>query len=789
MKTNGIHFSFEEFNRIFPFFILIDENLNILSHGESLLKIIADCENQSILNFFNFERPKIENIDFKSLQTICGELLIIETKQKQSIKFRGQLEFLTEANKILFVGAPWFDNSEQLSDSGLMIKDYAPHSPLFDLLHLLKTQEIVNKELKDVLQITHKQKKELEAANTEIKKISESLKESNIRYEYVNKATSEAIWDWNIITGKVYYGEGIFKLFGLDIQELSNDINIWGKNIHPEDHERIFNEIHQAIDGAKDNWNGEYRYMKADGTYAHVKDQGIILRDEYGFAIRMVGAMKDVSFQKEEESHLRLLESVITHTNDSVIITEAYANHKILYVNEAFTKMTGYSSEEVIGKTPKLFQGPKTDRAVLEKMKASILKWEPCEATVLNYKKNGEEYWLNLSITPIENEKGEYTHWISIERDITSIKKAEEELNNQKKFTEDILNNIPADIAVFSPDHNYLFLNPTAIKSDEIRQWMIGKNDFDYCEMRNRDNTVAKKRWELFEKAIEESRTIQWEDEHKAADGTDKYVLRNFYPYFENNKLKYMIGYGIDITERKQIEIKLSEALENIQKSNSELEQFAYVASHDLQEPLRMVTSFLSQLEKKYGQALDDKAKEYIFYAVDGAKRMRQIILDLLEFSRVGRTNESIKEININEIVEEIKVLHGKQIEELNAIIHVEKLPVLKNFKTPIRQLFQNLIGNSLKYHKKDTPPEISITSKDNGDVWEFCIKDNGIGIDPQFFDKIFTIFQRLHNKDEYSGTGIGLAITKKIIDNMGGKIWVESMIDNGSSFYFTIPK
>ena len=789
MKTNGIHFSFEEFNRIFPFFILLDEKLNILSHGDSISKIIPDFSNQSFAKIFKAERPILKTIDFESLKTICGELLIMEALQPTPIKLRGQLEFISEKNQILFVGAPWFESTEQMASSALILKDYAPHSPLFDLLHMLKTQEIVNKELKDVLQITHKQKKELETANLEIKNISASLEESIIRYEYVNKATSEAIWDWDIITGKVYYGEGINKLFGHDIHKFSNNINIWGENIHPEDHQRIFNEIHEAIDGAANNWSGEYRYLKSDGSYAIVKDQSFIVRDEFGYAIRMVGAMKDVSSQKEEETHLKLLESVITNTNDSVMITEANPDHKIIYVNEAFSRMTGYTAEEVIGKTPKMFQGPNTDRTILENMKASISNWQTFEATLINYKKNGEEFWLNLSITPIENEKGEYTHWISIERDVTLIKRAEEDLTNQKKFTEDILNNIPADIAVFSPNHNYLFLNPNAIKNEEVRKWMIGKNDFDYTTMKNSDDTIAKKRWALFEKAIDEMRTIQWEDEHKSADGTQRYILRNFYPYFEDNKLKYMIGYGIDITERKQIEIKLSEALENIQKSNSELEQFAYVASHDLQEPLRMVTSFLSQLEKKYGQSLDDKAKEYIFFAVDGAKRMRQIILDLLEFSRVGRTNESIKDIDLNEIVDEVKVLHSKQVEELHAKIISENLPSIKYYKTPMRQLFQNLIGNSLKYHRKDVPPVINISATDKIEEWEFCIKDNGIGIDNQFFDKIFTIFQRLHNKDEYSGTGIGLAITKKIIDNMGGKIWVESELNNGSSFYFTLPK
>jgi PAS domain S-box-containing protein len=450
--------------------------------------------------------------------------------------------------------------------------------------------------------------------------------------------------------------------------------------------------------------------------------------------------------------------------------------------------MTGYSSEEIIGKNPRIFQGPKSDRAALNLMTEAIKSWEPHELTTINYKKNGEEFWLTFSISPVSNDKGEYTHWISIERDVTEMIRANEEIANQKKFTEDILNNIPTDIAVFDPNHNYLFINPYGIKNKEIREWMINKNDFDYTNMKGIDDALARRRWDIFEEAVETKNTVEWIDEHKTIDGKTNFILRHFYPYFERNRLKFVIGYGIDITSRKLIEIKLNEAIESIKKTNTELEQFAYVASHDLQEPLRMVTSFLSQLEKKYSDKLDDKAKEYIFYAVDGAKRMRQIILDLLEFSRAGKSEDKIKDIDINEIVKEIQFLHHKQIEELKAIITTDNLPIIKGYLTPLRQIFQNLIGNSLKYHRKGIPPEIKITAVESENAWEFSIIDNGIGIESQYFEKIFIIFQRLHNKEDYAGTGIGLALTKKIIENMGGSIWVDSSENIGSSFHFTIP-
>lgn len=236
-----------------------------------------------------------------------------------------------------------------------------------------------------------------------------------------------------------------------------------------------------------------------------------------------------------------------------------------------------------------------------------------------------------------------------------------------------------------------------------------------------------------------------------------------------------------------------NKALENraheLLVSNKELEQFAYVASHDLQEPLRMITGFLSQLEKKYSDKLDDKAKQYIHFAVDGAKRMRQIIFDLLEFSKIGRLDEAKESIDITNIIEDYTVLRDKIIQEKSATIQFDNLPKIKSYKVPVQQIFHNLIDNALKYSREGIPPIIEIRAVDKEKYWQFSIKDNGIGIEENSFDKIFLIFKRLHNSQEYTGTGIGLALVKKIVDNLNGKIWVESKVGEGSTFYFTIKK
>lgn len=242
-------------------------------------------------------------------------------------------------------------------------------------------------------------------------------------------------------------------------------------------------------------------------------------------------------------------------------------------------------------------------------------------------------------------------------------------------------------------------------------------------------------------------------------------------------------------TELKALNEMLGQKAKELAASNAELEQFAYVASHDLQEPLRMVTGFLGQISKKYNNLFDDKGRQYIFFATDGATRMRQIILDLLDYSRVGRTGDKRENIDLHELVLEICVLLRKQIDELHADIRVDQLPVLNTYKAPVRQIFQNLIGNALKYQLVSCAPVINITFEDEGDYWRFAITDNGIGIDPAYAEQIFMPFKRLHTREEYPGTGMGLAISKKIIENLGGNIAVESSEGKGSVFYFSLPK
>jgi PAS domain S-box-containing protein len=1028
---------------------------------------------------------------------------------------------------------------------------------------------------------------------TDIKLALKALQDSHERYEYVSKATSDAIWDLNLIKNELYWGEGFIRLFGHETHGNKGDLGGWYEHIHDEDRPRVLKSFNTLIKGKENNWAEEYRFMKANGEIAFVRNKGIVIRDYKGKGIRMIGAMQDITSQKKEELQLRLFKSVITNSTDVVLITEATPidspGPRILYVNEAFTKLTGYTSEEIIGKTPRILQSEKTSRAELNRLKIALNNWEPCELEVVNYKKNGEAYWANLSIIPLANETGNYTHWISIQRDITQYKneliekeffydliqtinsneflelslsiaiekishhfgyayaeawlvnidstkmiykanwsktektamfrtfhplehsvrgngimgKAWEEerilyfnsisdseflckenaeragltsvllvpifyndqviamfnffndkpfafeqissdllnkiskqigSNIQKSRTDDELNRffnlspdllciigfdgyfkkinqavsnffgysenemlnrdvasfynlntgenflgdkekylegqslvnyenkvvtklgkvkwlswtavpIPEEAVIFAVakditeekqmelerenilesisdcfyaldnDFNFTYLNKPAqivlrktaeelidqnifetypylkeglfyenfqkalvekepihfeIQSKDSSNWyeesfypttngisvffrsinerkkheqemlevnerydLVGKatNDIiwdwniitdevyrtgdgllNLIDTVNNPNTGNNKFWQSrihpedlvvesarMKKLLEDPNEFLWTSSFRfqKTDGTYAYVYeKGFVTRNEQKKAIRMIGATRDITKQKESEILLKELNDKLQiraeelaNSNVELERFAYVASHDLQEPLRMVSSFLLLLQKKYDTQLDETANKYIHLAVDGANRMKRLINDLLQFSRITSSAITLKSIDTNEILDELQELFKMKLQACNGRIFVENLPIIHADKTPMMQLLQNLISNALKYKSEDRDLVIKVSAIESLLEWTFVVEDNGIGIEPKFFEKIFVIFQRLHNKDEYSGTGIGLAICKKIVERFNGKIWLESLPGKGSKFYFTIPK
>lgn len=260
---------------------------------------------------------------------------------------------------------------------------------------------------------------------------NEEIKESNERYDIVAKATSDTIWDWKIQEDNFTWNKGIQGVFGYKKEDVGNTSKWWFDRIHPEDSIKMSIKLYSFIEQKTEKWQDEYRFQCADGSYKYVFDRGFLVKDEHGNAIRMIGAIQDVTKQKEEEQRLKLLETVITQTKDAVIITESEKQNKtipkIVFVNPAFTEMTGYKAAEVIGKTPTVFMGRKSIKNDITKLSKALKGREEFKFETLNHTKDGEEYWVNFSMIPITNQEGEHSHWISIQRDITEEKKQEKE--------------------------------------------------------------------------------------------------------------------------------------------------------------------------------------------------------------------------------------------------------------------------------------------------------------------------------------------------------------------------
>ena len=258
--------------------------------------------------------------------------------------------------------------------------------------------------------------------------------------------------------------------------------------------------------------------------------------------------------------------------------------------------------------------------------------------------------------------------------------------------------------------------------------------------------------------------------------------------YNSKGEIESILSISRDITERKMSERKLKEIITELQRSNKELQSFAYITSHDLQEPLRTIASYAQLIERRYKGKLDNDADDFIEYMVDGAKRMKSMIQGLLDYSRVGTKGNEFKEFKSKDALDYALSNLESSIVENNAEITSGPIPVIFADEDQIARVFQNLIGNALKFHREGIKPEIHISAREKDKEYVFAVSDNGIGMEEQYSDHIFEVFKRLHSIDEYRGAGIGLAIVKRIIDRHEGRVWVESELGHGSKFYFTIP-
>ncbi len=616
---------------------------------------------------------------------------------------------------------------------------------------------------------------------TERKKAQKSLKESEEKYRYYfNHAQVGLFWS-RISDGKFIECNDTFaKLVGYDTREecLADYIAL--------EHYVDFNLREEMLEEIRINneiKDFEIQVTKRDGTpfWASISARTDLKEN------RLEGAAIDITARKKAEQKLKESEekyrSILKRIKESYFEVDLRGNYT--FFNNSLVEVLGYSKDELLGLNFGRLMDKENKRKVFKvfnEVYNSSKEKENFQFEVM--KKNGEIIAAETSIYLKYDQDGNKIGFGGIVRDITDRKKAEKALKESEArfkgiFESKMIGTFFWDANGDITNANDVYLEMVGYSKDEVLSGTVRWKDLTPPEYTDLDN-----------KALEEITT-----KGVMTPIEKEYIRKN------GSRFPILIGgsalpgstlggvsFALDITERKKGEQIIKNLLEKLRRINIELEQFAYVASHDLKEPLRMILSFARLLARHYKGKVDEDADDFIDFIVAGAMRMQKLINALLSYSQIGRSDKQFRLIDVDIVLKEVIANLRHLIEESNTIITIDPLPKLVANEVEFIQLFQNLISNAIKFHG-ESPPLIHVSVKLQKKQWIFSVRDNGIGIDSKDYKRIFIIFQRLRTKYEYEGTGIGLSICKKILEHHKGKIWVESEVGKGSTFYFSIPK
>ncbi len=548
---------------------------------------------------------------------------------------------------------------------------------------------------------------------TERKLAEEQLSQSEQRFQILARATNDAIWDWDLLTDKVWWNHSVQTLFGYSPESVEDTIDWWHNHIHPEDRRRIVADIRAVVESTQLFWSNEYRFFKADGTSAHVFDRGYVVRDDTSQKpVRMIGAMMDITERKRVQEQLirqnlrsQLFADITLKIRTSLQIDE------ILQTSVTEVQKLLHADRVLILRLFEDGSMKAVEEAVVPGLPVVCGQniHDPCF---------GEEY-----IEPYRQGR------------ISAITNVEQ--------------------ASIQPCHVEL-----------LRRFRVKSNIVVPIIMQNQ-------LWGLLI-AHQCAHPRQWND-------------------WETNLLQELADQiGIAASQAKMLEQEIRQR-EELTRSNEELQQFAFIASHDLQEPLRKITAFGDRLKATCESALTDKGQDYLQRMQNAAERMQSLIEDLLNLSRITTRAQPFAKVNLAQITQEVLSDLEIRITQTEARIEVGELPNIEADALQMRQLLQNLISNALKFHRENEPPVIKIYSKTqpnkqlSSDWCQIIVEDSGIGFNEKYLDRIFNVFQRLHGRTEYEGTGMGLAISRKIVERHQGTITAKSEPEKGASFIVTL--
>ncbi|HXM12181.1 MAG TPA: PAS domain S-box protein [Terriglobales bacterium] len=508
--------------------------------------------------------------------------------------------------------------------------------------------------------------------------------------------------------------------------------------------------------------------------------------------ILVTAAIRDISMRKDAETHLAQMEGryrgLLEAAPDAMVVVNPAG--EIVLLNVQAEKQFGYNRDELVGQQVKnIIPEGFAERLIADgtRSAAEALAQQIGTGIELNgRRRDGSEFPIEIMLSPLESAEGVLV--TAAIRNITTRRDAETHLAQMESRYRGLLEAAPDAMVVVNPAGEIVLLNVQAEKQFGYhRDELLGQKVKNIIPEGFAERLIADGTRSAAEALAQQIGTgIELNGRRK--NGSE-FPIEIMLSPLENAEGVLVTAAIRNITERKISEEHLVKTVGELKRSNDELQQFAYVSSHDLQEPLRMVTSYTQLLAGRYKGRLDSDADEFIAFAVDGCNRMQGLIKDLLAYSRAGTNGKVLREVSAENALKEALANLRATIDQSSAVVTHDALPDIRTDETQLTQVFQNLVGNAIKYHGTEVPHVHVSATKNGGNEWTFSVRDNGLGIDPQYFDRIFIIFQRLHGRDEFEGTGIGLAICKKILERLGGRIWVESQPEKGSTFYFALPE
>lgn len=611
---------------------------------------------------------------------------------------------------------------------------------------------------------------------TERKRMERSLKSAHDRLQLAIETANIGIWVRDLATDRLELDDHLASLYELTEEDRVGDLfSIWRERVFPEDLARVDADLKAALD--QGILRTHFRVQLPSGTTRHIHSAAVVERDPQGKPLRFLGVNRDVTTDVEQREEIESLkdryEKLFRSSPDAYFLVDD--SQTITDCNAAAESMLQVGRDQVLGRRlgdfspPTQPDGQPSTKRLLDALHvarsggAHRFEW-------LHRRVDGMEYWAEVMVDVVL--VGGRPMSLVICRDITE---RHLEQSAQRRL---------AAIVEGSDD---AIIGKTL--SGVITSWNHGAERlFGYSPEETLGQRMTmlipehymNEEKSILERILKNERVAPFDTVRRRKDGSYVHVSVTVSPVRDEDGT--VVGASKilrDITQARERD-------EELRRSNSDLEQFAYVASHDLQEPLRMVANYTELLAQRYRGKLDERADKYLHYASDGARRMQSLVGDLLAYSRVGSQGKPFVPVDTNETVKHVARSLSAALEESGATLDVGELPVVLADPTQLHQLFQNLIANALKF-RSEVPPTIIVRATEDGDRWRFSVADNGIGFDMRFADRIFQMFQRLHERERFSGSGIGLAIAKRVVERHGGTISVESTPGEGTTFFFTL--